>query len=124
VRVQKIISLCLAFGLLICSFAQSQTKNEQSIKNLISYLDLKNVSEEEVTHLTDLKDKAESPGLTTDQRKAAYHDLFAEIAKVQGSTAPPQVTDFYTSAAMNWYCEEPRVEKKEIARPGDRKSVV
>ena len=121
-RKYKIISLCLMFGLLICALAYSQTKNEESIKSLIAYLDLKNVSANDVAHLSELKDNAEKPGLTTEQRKSAYHELFENIGKLQGS--PPQFIDFYANAATSWYCQEPRIEKKETARPGELGAVV
>lgn len=92
--------------------AEQTSTTQKSIESLIRYLDLKNVSSNDIASLAQLKDKAESSGITADERKATYQELFNLMGKLQGSNPSPKISDFLVSSAMSWSCPDGSVESR------------
>lgn len=74
-------------------------------KDLVRYLGIEaTASEQDVAKLMELKQRAEAPGLTQDERKKAYFEMFQQSAKMQQSNPPEPVLNTMVQYAMSWYC--------------------
>lgn len=98
----------------ILILSASLSAGQNSIAPLMDYLGVK-VTKEDQARLETLQEKAQAPGLTAEQRSAAYSDLFSAMWKLQGIDAPKGRLDFLVQTAVSWSCPENKAAP--VSRP-------
>src|SRR4051812_32557285 len=115
---------CLFFALLGFLWSVAVYPDAAAIE-LVRYLGIQNVPEQDLQTLSQLKAAAEAPALTADQRKAAYLELFKLMARIQSSPVPEPVLQSLAGYAVTWYCDgQFGKEIAHTAKPGEFGAVI
>ena len=110
--------------LLIASMLSAEEPNPHFMQDLMTYLDLK-IPENDITKLSEMKVHAESSGLTNEERKTVYKELFDAMAQLQGAHPPAAVVDSMVQSAMSWNCPGEAAQiSKTTAKPGELAGVI
>ena len=96
---------CLIWWIVLLLLQRPVLAASDFAHELVRYLGIaESSSDPDVARLTELKARAEAPGLTDEERKKAYLEMFQQIAKMQQSNPPQAALDSMVRYAMMWYC--------------------